>query len=165
MTDRLQPPCGYQGGKSRLAAAIVDHMQVDPEAPYTELCCGSAAVALELLNRGHRGPVTLVDAGPWGMFWREVGAGTFDIAALRRHLAGFPADVRRHVAHLTALAARPAAVDTTAVFLVLQAGSFGGNAIRLHWKLEDMRHRLGDVPMTVNGPYRTPARNRPTREN
>lgn len=29
------------------------------------------------------------------------------------------------------------------------------NAIRLHWKLERMRHELGDVPMTVDGPYRT----------
>jgi hypothetical protein len=34
------------------------------------------------------------------------------------------------------------------------------NAIRLHWRLEIMRHRLGDVPMTVDGPYRTPAKNR-----
>jgi hypothetical protein len=34
------------------------------------------------------------------------------------------------------------------------------NAIRLHWRLELMRHRLGDVPMTVDGPYRTEKRNR-----
>jgi hypothetical protein len=34
------------------------------------------------------------------------------------------------------------------------------NAIRLHWRLELLRHRLGDVPMTVDGPYRTAARNR-----
>jgi hypothetical protein len=34
------------------------------------------------------------------------------------------------------------------------------NAVRLHWRLELLRHRLGDVPMTVDGPYRTPARNR-----
>lgn len=33
------------------------------------------------------------------------------------------------------------------------------NAIRLHWRLELMRHRLGDVSMTVDGPYRTRARN------
>jgi len=34
------------------------------------------------------------------------------------------------------------------------------NAIRLHWDLERFRHRMGDVPMTVDGPYRTVARNR-----
>ena len=38
--------------------------------------------------------------------------------------------------------------------------SLKANAIRLHWKLEDMRHRIGDKPMTVDGPYRTVARNR-----
>jgi predicted transposase YbfD/YdcC len=34
------------------------------------------------------------------------------------------------------------------------------NAIRLHWKLERLRHELGDVAMTVDGPYRTAAHNR-----
>lgn len=34
-----------------------------------------------------------------------------------------------------------------------------GNAVRLHWRLELLRHRLGDVPMTVDGPYRTRAKN------
>lgn len=34
------------------------------------------------------------------------------------------------------------------------------NAIRFHWRLELLRHRLGDVPMTVDGPYRTRRRNR-----
>lgn len=34
-----------------------------------------------------------------------------------------------------------------------------GNAIRLHWRLELTRHRLGDVRMTVDGPYRTEAKN------
>lgn len=33
------------------------------------------------------------------------------------------------------------------------------NAIRLHWRLELFRHRLGDQPMTVDGPYRTRAKN------
>jgi hypothetical protein len=34
------------------------------------------------------------------------------------------------------------------------------NAIRFHWRLEILRHRMGDVPMSVDGPYRTPARNK-----
>lgn len=34
------------------------------------------------------------------------------------------------------------------------------NAIRLHWRLELLRHRLGDQAVTVDGPYRTEARNR-----
>lgn len=35
-----------------------------------------------------------------------------------------------------------------------------GNAIRFHWDLERFRHALGDVPMNVDGPYRTIERNR-----
>lgn len=34
------------------------------------------------------------------------------------------------------------------------------NAIRFHWRLERLRHDLGDIPVIVDGPYRTPARNR-----
>jgi hypothetical protein len=34
------------------------------------------------------------------------------------------------------------------------------NAVRLHWRLELMRHRLGDVAMVVDGPYRTAEKNR-----
>jgi hypothetical protein len=47
-----------------------------------------------------------------------------------------------------------ACTDGTAVPKSLRA-----NAIRLHWRLELMRHRIGDVPMTVDGPFRTHARN------
>ena len=48
-----------------------------------------------------------------------------------------------------------AGTDGTPVPQALRA-----NAIRLHWKLELMRHRIGDQPMVVDGPYRTPKRNR-----
>jgi hypothetical protein len=34
------------------------------------------------------------------------------------------------------------------------------NAIKLHWRLEHMRHKIGDLPMSVDGPYRTRARNK-----
>lgn len=48
-----------------------------------------------------------------------------------------------------------AGTDGTPVPVALRA-----NAIRLHWRLELLRHRLGDVPLVVDGPYRTPQRNR-----
>jgi hypothetical protein len=48
-----------------------------------------------------------------------------------------------------------AGTDGTPVPRALRA-----NAIRLHWRLELLRHRLGDVPIVVDGPYRTVARNR-----
>lgn len=34
------------------------------------------------------------------------------------------------------------------------------NAIRHAWRLELFRHRLGDVSIDIDGPYRTPSRNR-----
>jgi len=34
------------------------------------------------------------------------------------------------------------------------------NAIKLHWRLEVVRHKIGDLPISVDGPYRTVARNR-----
>lgn len=34
------------------------------------------------------------------------------------------------------------------------------NAIRLHWRLELFRHRIGDVPLDVDGPFRTASKNR-----
>jgi hypothetical protein len=38
--------------------------------------------------------------------------------------------------------------------------SLRANAVRLHWKLESLRHGLGDIPIIVDGPYRTEQRNR-----
>lgn len=34
------------------------------------------------------------------------------------------------------------------------------NAVKLHWHLELLRHEIGDLAMTVDGPYRTVERNR-----
>lgn len=45
--------------------------------------------------------------------------------------------------------------DKTAVPTGLRA-----NTIRLCWLLEQLRHQLGDVPMTIDSGYRTPEHNR-----
>lgn len=39
-------------------------------------------------------------------------------------------------------------------------GNLRRNAIRHAWNLERFRHALGDVPMSIDGPYRTAAYNR-----
>lgn len=49
----LAPPTAYQGGKQRLAAAITDLIRPDRTLPFYDLCCGSGAVAIEQVNRGH----------------------------------------------------------------------------------------------------------------
>lgn len=144
----LRPLVSYQGGKAVLAPRIADVMNVPRERPFVELCAGTAAVSLELLNRGHHGPIALVDSGPWGLVWSQLGSGTFDLRAFRRYCASVPRNPKSVRGFLEDLATQPATRDTAPVFLLLQAGSFGGRAItdeggrwrhhgfRTHWRGE-----------------------------
>lgn len=139
----LLPPVSYQGGKRRLAPAILDAIRPDPAAPFWDLCCGGAAVAMEAIRRGHPPAlVTLVDAGPWGEVWRDVGAGRFPLATLKALLAEVPDPMREPLLvrdHLARLAQRRCdGRERVAVFLLLQAGSWGGRAVG--WSGDSWRH-------------------------
>ena len=56
MTEKLEIPCSYQGGKQRLAKQIVDifyeENDIDDHTQFYDMCCGSGAISVELLNRG-----------------------------------------------------------------------------------------------------------------
>jgi hypothetical protein len=55
MINQLRVPCAYQGGKQRVAAQIVDILldaSRDTNSRFYDLCCGSAAVSIELVRRG-----------------------------------------------------------------------------------------------------------------
>src|SRR3546814_8323980 len=55
MIGQLRVPCAYQGGKQRVAAQIVDLLlgaNPGPNTRFYDLCCGSAAVSIELVKRG-----------------------------------------------------------------------------------------------------------------
>ena len=74
----------------------------------------------------------MVDAGPWGEVWRDIGAGTFDLVLMRRLLADVPSTlhgprVREHMLWLSRQPVTPEARPAT--YLVLQAGSWGGRAV------------------------------------
>lgn len=128
----LPPPVSYQGGKRRQAPEIVRHMAVDPEMPFYDLCCGSGAVSLELISRGHDpAKITMVDAGPWGDVWRLVGAGEFDVNRLEHYAASVPDQTAETADALVTLrdSVAPDHPDAPYVFLLLQSGSFGGKAI------------------------------------
>lgn len=143
MASLLVPPVGYQGSKRILAPAILDVIRPDLRAPFWDLCCGGAAVGLEAVRRGlaprH---LMLVDHGPWGEVWRDIGQGRFDLATFRELLADLPSEARQHD-HLHWLARQPVTARTRpAVFLVLQAASFGGRAMRWEegrWKPTNWR--------------------------
>lgn len=129
---RLQPPCAYQGGKRRQAPEIVRHMGAHAarDVPFVELCCGGAAVSLELISRGKPPElVTLVDAGPWGLFWQAIGEGFFDVERMESIVRGMPepCDVPAWMREQTKT--RCGAADVPYLFPLLQAASFGGKAV------------------------------------
>lgn len=66
-------PCAYQGGKQRISKDIVDIIfnkcYIDKNTKFFDLCCGSGAFSIELINRGILPEnITMVDAGCFGAF-------------------------------------------------------------------------------------------------
>ena len=55
MKNFLKVPCSYQGGKQRIAPQIVDNLieaSNSSNSFFYDLCCGSGAISIELVNRG-----------------------------------------------------------------------------------------------------------------
>jgi hypothetical protein len=129
----LSVPLSYQGGKQRLAPAVVDlWWSTDTPTPtrFVELCCGSGAVSIEMVNRGFPvEAITMVDAGPWGLFWQAVGAGTFNTDRFGSYLDALPADPALIQGALQEMSRQPVGEDAAEVFPILQAGSFGAKAL------------------------------------
>jgi len=140
----LVAPIAYQGGKQRIAATILDLISPSSNQHFYDLCCGSGAVSMELVNRGHDvHKITMLDKSPWGMFWHMIGNGSFDLEKFKWHIQQLPKDLSLVKGHLKNLSRNPAAHDDAVyVFLLLQAGSFGGKAIWIadgKWKTHGFR--------------------------
>lgn len=131
-------PTTYQGGKQRLASKILDVINPPNDCSFYDLCCGSGAVSIELVNRGHSPhKIHMLDKGPWGLFWKTVGEGTFDLSAFRRQIDEIPQDVIKIQGYVKELSKQSADINTPYVYLILQASSFGGKAIWIEnnkWK-------------------------------
>jgi hypothetical protein len=129
----MRVPCAYQGGKQRVAAQIVDVLleaAPSPNSLFYDLCCGSAAVSIELINRGVApSRIRMLDVSSWGVFWSAIGSGTFNMDAFERLLSELPSDKRDLKAHMSALAARPVEGNEVELYPLLQACSFGGKQI------------------------------------
>lgn len=123
-------PTSYQGGKVRLADAILDRIHLPPEAVFYDLCCGAGSVSLALMQRGvSPQKIVMVDKGPYGDFWRAIANGTFDLGRFDSLIGTVPSDPRRIRDYLQQLSRQPINGDSVYVFLLLQAGAFGGKAI------------------------------------
>lgn len=127
----MQPAVTYQGGKQRIAKAIVDVMDCSGCSRFFDMCCGSGAVSMELVSRGLFQPsqITMVDAGPWGLFWESVGRGQFLLYMMEYWCNQVPADRNQIKEFMEDLSKQPVDQNAPYVFLLLQAASFGGKAI------------------------------------
>lgn len=148
LNPTLEAPVTYQGGKTRIATDIVKIIEekVGPLGDieqWFELCCGTAAVTLEAINRGlSSDTVTLVDRGPWGMFWESVGNGEFDQGVFEDICSECPEDPKEVKGWLEGISEGPVGGNAPYHFLLLQAGAFGGKAVRINegkWKTPGMR--------------------------
>jgi hypothetical protein len=133
MSCVMRVPCAYQGGKQRVAAQIVDHLlkaAPGPNSRFYDLCCGSGAVSIELVNRGvDPSRIWMLDISSWGAFWSAIGSGTFNMDVFDRFLSELPIDKRDLKAHMLSLSALPVGDHEVEFYPVLQACSFGGKQI------------------------------------
>lgn len=133
MSSRLRVPCAYQGGKQRVASQIVDLLleaAPEPNSQFYDLCCGSGAISIELVNRGiDPSRIIMLDISSWGSFWSSIGSGAFNMNSFEQFLSGLPNDKRDFKAHMLALSALPVGEHEVELYPVLQACSFGGKQI------------------------------------
>ena len=133
MPNQMRVPCAYQGGKQRVAAQIVDLLlgaAPSSNSRFYDLCCGSAAVSIELVNRGvHPSRILMLDISSWGVFWSAVGSGSFNLNTFDRFLSELPRAKQDLKSHMSALSAIPVGDDEAELYPLLQSCSFGGKQI------------------------------------
>ena len=138
----LEIPCSYQGGKQRLAKQIVDifykENNINDDTKFFDLCCGSGAISLELINRGFNpNNITMIDNGCFGQFWQDIANGEFDLDIFKREIENLPnlENIQSYLKKVSDLS-----VDEDKMvyhYLLLQAGAFGSKQIWIEndrWK-------------------------------
>lgn len=130
---RLVSPVTYQGAKVRLATEIIDRIGVGPDHAkiFYDVCCGGGSLTLELLNRGYpTDHIVMCDIGPWGVFWKHVTEGSFSMTEFDWWLEQLPTDLHKIPDWLKeASSGTLVRSEIPYLFLLLQAGSFGGKAV------------------------------------
>lgn len=130
---KLRVPCAYQGGKQRIATQIVDILldcDFGSDTKFYDLCCGSGAVSIELINQGiSPSQIVMLDISSWGAFWKVIGNGTFNMAVFDDYLSSLPSDKHNFKQHLKELSLKPINEYEAELYPILQACSFGGKQI------------------------------------
>ena len=124
----LKSPCAYQGGKQRLANDIVTELlqYADEKTIFYDVCCGSGAVFLELINRGIAPErIYVIDKGGFGYVWKAIAENTFDISYFQGRIVALP-NIAQIQGYLRTLSEEPVNEETLVYdYLLLQAGAFG----------------------------------------
>lgn len=134
MENRLIPPCSYQGGKQRLAKQIVDIIlkqnEINEDTKFYDLCCGSGAITLELINRGIRpNNILMADINMWGRFWKSIADEKFDLNLFKDEIGKLP-KIDKIQKYLKEINKNALETDLDIYhFLLQQAGSFGSKCI------------------------------------
>lgn len=146
-SDILEIPCSYQGGKQRLAKQIVDifykENNINDDTKFFDLCCGSGAISLELINHGFNpNNITMIDNGCFGQFWQDIANGEFDLDIFKREIENLP-NLENIQSYLKKLSDLPVDEDKMVYhYLLLQAGAFGSKQIWIEnnkWKNNTFR--------------------------
>ena len=147
MIEKLIPPCSYQGGKQRLAKKIVDIIfeqnDINEDTKFYDLCCGSGAISLEIVNRGiNPSNITMVDSGVYGHFWYSIANNQFDLNIFKQEIDNLPEvkDIQQYLQKLSNKKVNLKMVDYH--YLLLQSGSFGSTQIWIEnerWKNNSFR--------------------------
>lgn len=145
--EKLIPPCSYQGGKQRLAKQIVDIILqeniIDENTKFFDLCCGSGAVSLELINRGFNpNNIIMIDNGCYGAFWQAIANDEFKLDIFKREINKLPNKeyIQQYLQNLS-----NQKVDKELMiyhYLLLQSGAFGSKQIWIEddkWKNNTFR--------------------------
>ena len=133
MSSILRVPCSYQGGKQRIASQIVDvilESLPSENTQFYDLCCGSGAISIELVNRGiDPKSISMLDISSWGTFWSAIGSNTFNMDIFDHLLAELPDSQKDFKKYLSELSERPVDKNEAELYPILQACSFGGKQI------------------------------------
>lgn len=132
--ELLKSPCTYQGGKQKIARDIINvilnNEQIDEDTVFYDICCGSGAITIELLNRGvAASQIVMCDISSWGKFWQEIGQGTFDLNKFNNYINSIPTDKNLIQNFMLQLSKMDADIDEEYKYILLQAAAFGGKQI------------------------------------
>jgi hypothetical protein len=106
---------------------------IKPEDHFYDLCCGSGAISIELINRGFDpSRIVMLDSSPWGLFWYHVGYGIFNLDKFKNFLLEIPENKYEIPLYMKQLfLQKPKEEDIVYLFPILQASTFGGASVWL----------------------------------